>query len=79
MVDSQNIFLTWDNTNPLILPNNALEVPSKAIKATSYYDGIEKIAYEHCQDIAFLATSFNITNNSMMMRLLALSFIGKMI
>jgi len=70
-------FSAWNNGHPLVVATNSPPIPQLAFKFLPKYDGSNKTPYEHCQDVSLLASSFNITDKTMMTRLLSHSFEGK--
>ena len=67
----QNIYLAWDNGVPIALAvlHDSL---ANVFKTLAEFDTTsEKIAYEHCVDVANLAKIHNIQHEDVMVRLLA--------
>lgn len=57
-----------------MVPTNSLAIPQVAFKVLLKYDGLNKMPYEHYQDVSLLASSFDINDGTIMMRLLSYSF-----
>jgi len=56
------------------------DIPANVFKTLLEFDATsEKIAYEHCVDVAGLAKIHNIQHEDVMVRLLAQSFKGKVL
>lgn len=74
-----NIYPTWDDGVPLTLAI-LHEILTNIFKTLPKFDAtIERIAYEHCMDVANLTKTHNIQHEYIMVRLLALSFKGKVL
>jgi len=72
-------FFAWNNSHPLVIPTNSLSIPQVSFKFFLKYDGSGKMPYEHCQDVSLLAPSFDINDETIMIRLLSHSFEGKVV
>lgn len=72
-------FPGWNNSHPLVVLTNSLVIPQAAFKFLPKYDGSGKMPYEHYQDMSLLASSFDINDETIMMRLLSYSFEGKVV
>jgi len=72
-------FLTLNNGHPLVIGANSPVIPQATFNVFPKYDGSSKTLYEHYKYVSFLASNFDITNETMMTRLLSHSFEGKAI
>ena len=72
-------FPTWNNSHPLGVPTNSLAIPQETFKFFPKYDGSGKMPYENYQDGSLLALSFDINDETIMMRLLLNSFEGNVV
>ena len=76
---AQNIYPAWNNGVPLAL-TVLHDILENVFKTLPKFDAtLEKIAYEHCVDVASLAKIHNIQHEDIMVRLLAQSFKGKVL
>jgi len=70
-------FPAWNNGHPLVVIANSPAIPQASFKVLPKDEGSSKTPYEHYQNVSFLASSFDITNEIVMTRLLSHSFEGK--
>lgn len=65
-----SIYPEWNTTSPLNL-TNPMTIPYNALNSLLDVDGTQKIAYEHWLDVISTRKTHNITEENVMVRILA--------